>query len=316
MKTNYINTTETLQLFIYDNGSRVSADATPTVTAEDLTGTSVTMATVVAQNHPDGYDYYETYIDPTEVTSKRMITVTWSYTYNGEAFTRVDLVEVVAPYFEADDLWSFAGDLAPAGANAQTIEDVQRAEGIVRGIIDAYCRQEFQNFGKQTRMYLGNGSSELLINDKIYKLYTVQSDNLVLFDRDGAGDVQTEIVTWDDGLPHLIRRKAQTTAPFYDIKADISPGLLQARKIFKSGVPYYVEADFGWKNVPNNVRTAAMILAKDYFEENDVYHQQNITVVRSADYRMEFGAEHHTTTGNVHADQLLTDYVSLEMQIL
>lgn len=317
MNENYVNTTRTFELYVYDDGSRVSADATPTASAIDIdTDSSVTLTQVNAITHTDGYDYYEVSLDPSEVTKSRRILLTWSFVYDGDNFTNTETIHIVRPYFDADDLWSHEPSLAPDGADPKTVDEIQRVESIVRSLINAYCKQEFQDFGKQIKTYIGNGSNTLQLEDRLYKLYSVDSPQINLFKRENDDSISNEIVTWRSGLPYVIQKKNKATQAFADIKADISPGLLQPRKIFESGVPYDVEADFGWKYLPNEVQQAALILADDYFDEDDIYHRKNITVLRSADYRMEFGADHHTTTGNVHADQLLSNYISTEMAII
>lgn len=317
MIENYVNSLEELLLYVYADGSRVSADSTPTVSAVDIkTGDAVTMSSVTVTTHNDGYDFYSVTLDPSEVTTNRRVLVTWSYTYQGQDFTKTEIVNVVRPYFEPDELWTYNPNLAPDGADPKTIDEVQDAESIVRSLVNAYCRQEFQDFGRETKTYIGNGSNTLQLEDRLYKLYEVSSPNVTLFKRDPDESISTEIVTWREGLPYVIQKKATSEAPFLDIKADISPGLLSPRKVFKSGVPYDVDGDFGWEHLPLEVSQAAVILASDYFDEDDIYHKKNIMVLRSADYRLEYAADHHTTTGNVYADQLLSNYISTEMTII
>lgn len=319
MIENYINTVETIRLHLYHNGQPSSADALPTVTAEDFeTGDPVVTSVVstVSVTDPVSYDYYEIVIAGEELTYNRKIKVTWDYVLDGEELQKVEIISVVQPYFFADDLWTYNSDFALDGPDAKSIDEVKKVESLVRGIIDAYTRQSFQKFGRKQKVYLGSGSDELELNDRIYKLWAVDSQDVNFFQREPDESVSNDIVTWNSDSPYLVYRKLDREVAFFDIKADISPGLIQPRKLFKSGTRYTVDAEFGWERVPIEVKQAAIILANDYFCEDDIYHQKNITVVRSADFRMEFGADHHSTTGNVYADQLLSNYVDTGVTVI
>lgn len=317
MIQNYVNTIETIQLYVYSGDNPVSADAEPTATAVNVeTGDAVTLQSVATVPSGSGYDYYEVALDPSEVTTTKQVKITWSYTYSGSSYTNVEYVNVVRPYFTANELWDFNSDFASGGATPKTVDEIQLVERRVRNLIDSYCRQGFQDLGKRTESFIGGGTDDLHLPWRIYKLHKVSTDNITLFERDGGGNVTTEIVTWDDSLPDLIRTKIRRAAAFGDVKADISPGLLSPRATFQTDRIYYVEAGWGWDYLPDNVTQAALILADDHFNENDIYHQQNITVLRSADYRMEFGRDHYTTTGNTHADQMLENYVNNQVYMI
>lgn len=310
MRTNYVNELETLTLYVYSDGQRVSADSTPTVSAVDVdTDDAVTMAAVSTETG-DGYDYYTTNIDPSEVTETRKVEVTWNFTESGNNFSQKYVVEVVRPYFTADDLWNAFPVYAEGAEQYQTVDDVKAVENKVRRLIDEYCRQSFQDFGRETIKYRGSGTNSLQLRKRIYKLHEVSTGSLVLFSRDDNDDVDVEMATWFEEEPFLITKK-QVDSSYVGLndRDRFDATVQRTRALFRSRRVYEVDAEHGWKYLPENVRHAAVLLAHEVLTHEDRYRQKNITVVRSADYRMEFNQDHHYTTGNVDADRLLEPYV-------
>jgi hypothetical protein len=319
MIENYINTVETIKLHLYYNGAPSSADELVDVEAEDFdTGEIVALSSPAAVSvpGPPSYEYYEVSLAGAELTYYRKIKVTWTYVLQGVTLQKIEIISTVQPYFFADDLWGHNPDLAPEGPTPKTIDEIKSIESVIRGIINVYCRQQFQNFGRVTRTYIGSGSNDLELDDRIFKLYSVDGRDINLFKRENDESVSNNTVTWNKDIPWQVSRTIENPGVFMDYKAEITPGLFSIRKLFVSGNRYDVDADFGWEYVPLEVKQAAVILANEYLCEDDIYHQKNIMVVRSADYRMEFGGDHHATTGNVYADQLLSNYVNTGVSVI
>lgn len=316
MIDNYVNTTETLALYVYDGGNRVSADSTPGVTAVDEDGNSVQTTAVNVVAHVDGYDYYTVRLDPSEVTTTKEVLVTWTYTYSGNTYTRVEVVNVLRPYFEPPDLWNRYPQYDATGAEPLTYDQIQNVERQARYIIDTYCNQKFQDFGLKTKKVRGTGTNALQLPDHIYYLESLTSDSLVLFERDGQGAVTTEIAEWNVDEPYLITKKGSDVPTVtYRDKDPFTEVVDRTQSLFRSNRLYSVEAKYGWERLPQEVSEAALLLAYEKLQHEDRYREKNITVIRSADYRMEFGGDHHTTTGNVTADMLLSDYVNTGVHV-
>ncbi len=117
------------------------------------------------------------------------------------------------------------------------------------------------------------------------------------------------LVDWEDESPETIYRVVTGQNP-WTVKAHVSPEILSTRRLFEAKRLYVVRASAGWKRVPDNVSEAARILIDDYFSPSGKYHEYGVTVLRSADYRMEFAEDPFSTTGNIIADQLLSNYIN------
>jgi hypothetical protein len=82
-----------------------------------------------------------------------------------------------------------------------------------------------------------------------------------------------------------------------------------AQDIFKSGIPYKVQARFGWNSVPENVEQAAAELMKDYFSKDTMWRNKYVKNISTFDWDFEYTGDAYTGTGNAYADNLLADYV-------
>jgi hypothetical protein len=306
MIENYVNTIEAVQLYVYASGSRVSADSTPTATAIDIESNAVVeLSGVLPIDSGDGYNYYEVSLEPSEVTHSRTVAITWEYVYETAAFTRVDIITLTRPYFDADEFWQQFPEFSDDGENPLTIDEVQRLERQVRFRINAYCNQSFQDFGQKSVKHRGNGTNALTLSYPVYRLESVTgAAGTVLFSRDLAGDVDVSTAGWEFEYGAHITKSSE-----YDSSADGFLGVHKTRNLFKDNHYYTVDAHFGWKFLPTEVSQAALILSNELAQPEDRYRQKNITKVSSSDYKLEFGGDHHSTTGNVDADTMLGRYI-------
>lgn len=311
MIDNYVNTIESVVLYAYLNGQRVSADVTPTATAIDIdTEEVVSLGPVSAVPSGEGYDYYSVNLDAGEVLTTRTILITWDYFVSGVGLMRTDIVNVARPYFEADDLWEQFPEYGPGGENELSIDEVKLIERQVRIRVDAYCRQSFQDFGLDTIRFKGAGSNELQLDRRIYKLESVTSGELILFNRDINGDIDVNLVDWIEEFPETVTKSQQSYQVTRYEEDPVASGLYRTRSLFKNNRVYEVEARFGWKYLPLNVHQASILIANDMLCMEDVYRSKGVTVLRSSDYRIEFGGNHRSTTGNVDADTMLENYIN------
>jgi hypothetical protein len=78
---------------------------------------------------------------------------------------------------------------------------------------------------------------------------------------------------------------------------------------FKDGNIYTVDGNWGWEEVPAAVKEAAKLLVNDYACADAQYRDRYLTSMTAADWRIQFNSGAFKGTGNVRADQLLSDFV-------
>jgi hypothetical protein len=89
----------------------------------------------------------------------------------------------------------------------------------------------------------------------------------------------------------------------------VPPSIHDYSGIFQSGIPYKVQARFGWDSVPENVEQAAAELMKDYFSKDTMWRNKYVKNISTFDWDFEYTGDAYTGTGNAYADNLLADYV-------
>jgi len=79
---------------------------------------------------------------------------------------------------------------------------------------------------------------------------------------------------------------------------------------FKEGVIYPISGVWGYEAVPESVKEAARLLVNDYACADSQYRDRYLTSMTAADWRIQFNSGAFVRTGNVRADQLLSEYVT------
>lgn len=329
----YINNADRINLYIYSNGSKVAADATPTVTAVDYDTGDTVAVDAVQEVTASGETYYWTKLDGEEVGTNRTVVLTWEYDLDGSTYHSKDYVSLVRPFVTYDQIYQRYPQFAPDGESPKSHSELKQMESKVRHIIQSHTGQEFSDLGPKTFRVFGPGSNYLGLDEPIYELEYVAAEDpkIVLYDqtlnpsgelyeRDDSGVVipgtsyapePIEIVSWDKEQPWVLRRKFTVGEDWNNLypREHISPEFLFTRNIFESKRSYLIRAKAGWQKVPVEVTEAALILIGDYYCPDVAFHEKGLESVTSADYNFKYDTEHYKSTGNVMADQLLDKYI-------
>jgi hypothetical protein len=218
--------------------------------------------------------------------------VVWTYSLEGDTYTRRDTHNVVTPLFTKDELVAYDSMFS-----ALTDEQEVQLELLVRKIIESYTGQSFGYREGSVKSY-GNGDSVLLSNQRVISL----DANGYKITNNGYG--------------------IESISPFYsEIQVDsfeesvqfangvITPSTVGVNRIFRNNVLYTITGKFGWPSVPEKVKQAALILANEFSCDENTWRDRYIKSVRAADWRFDFGSGAYTGTGSLNADQLLAEYV-------
>lgn len=204
-------------------------------------------------------------------------------------------IDVVRPYCDTD-----------AVATALNILDGSEIdyERIARYIIDSQT-QGF-NFVRKEKEIVGNDSDYLPVDEKIHKLYKVYSNGELYFD---------STVAFDNNLQNYKISKDQSS-----ITSD--PGVTYENKVnyrkvwrdryldsaFADGVEYLVDADFGWKVIPSDIKEACELLIQDMKNDSLKYTNRYIEQFDNEDFKIKFTKGVSSSTGNLIVDKILEKY--------
>ena len=201
-------------------------------------------------------------------------------------------IDVIRPYTNISTL---ATDLN------KTIAQVKEMERIARYIIDSEVSQGFSYVRKEKEI-VGNGSDYLVVNEKINKLYKVYENGTLLYDSTSNTNETNFAISKDK----------TSIVPVYeqDNKTEY-PQVWRDRylsRAFADGYDYVIDADFGYKVVPQDIQEATRLLCSDISSDNMKYLNKYIESFDNDDFKIKFAKNFNSSTGNLVVDRILTKY--------
>jgi hypothetical protein len=231
------------------------------------------------------------------VQSTGVARVTWTFTVgdgNGE-YTDTEAHEIVTPLLTNSEIKEIHPLATPA--------EVEKIEKATRHIIQAHTGQKFGKY-IGVREIQGNSSRKLLLPERLLTLekvddvaatpdFSVQNNGFILIHKPwGVPPVKAD--AW--GLHYH-------TGGVIHNPNGVNLGVWNAEHIYR------VEGVWGWEEIPAPVKESAKLLINDYAAADIAYRDRYLTSMTAADWRIQFNSGAFLRTGNVRADQLLSDYV-------
>lgn len=201
-------------------------------------------------------------------------------------------IDVVRPYTNISNL---ATDLN------KTIPAVTEMERIARYIIDSEVSQGFAYVRKEKEI-VGNGSDYLVVNEKINKLYKVYENGTLLYDSTSNTNETTFAISKD---------KTSVVPVYEENNKTEYPQVWRDRylsRAFSDGYDYVIDADFGYKVVPQDIQEATRLLCSDISSDNMKYLNKYIESFDNDDFKIKFAKNFNASTGNLVVDRILTKY--------
>lgn len=234
-------------------------------------------------------------------------------------------VDVVTPYLEVHEIKDIIAGV--------TEDKARKVESAVRHIINAHCGQSFgyrkdhvvvveahgegalrlpqrlvELKGLSTLTAVLNPLSAIVVSDGWY-LKKGWSEEVSVIESDstywGGSDVENDVLAGEPGYEktghgHIIYAPTSGPKP--------TP--------WKDDYPFTITGDWGYKQVPLPVKEAASLLVSDYSCNEVAYRDKYLESITAADWRLQFNSRSWEYTGNVRADQLLSEFVLLDWAII
>lgn len=231
------------------------------------------------------------------------VDIYWSITYtdpaNSELYTinKMVPVQMITPILTPTEIravWDNATDA-----------EVVKIEKAVRHIIQAYTGQEFGHYiGEKTVKSTGGPllrlPSRLMHIDKFDGVAINESHFQI-----GDGGYTLRYYPW--GVPPV---KADYDGLHMHTGGVIhNPNNVRWQE-FPAGRYYKISGSWGWESVPETVKEAAKLLVNDYACADSQYRDRYLVSMTAADWRIQFHSGAYLRTGNVRADQLLSEFVT------
>lgn len=225
-----------------------------------------------------------------------------SETYEYDEFTEL---EVVTPILTPVEIRAVLDD--PANSYTATDDEVERIERAVRYVIQAHTGQSFGKFtGVQS--VTGSGDTFLRMPQRLIKLTSVNGNASwvgALALRGGGWYLRSRV--W--GLPSVRADYDGWHENPYTSQVPLVAPYSDYTHPFLEHVEYEIDGIWGWNSVPQAVKEAAKLLVNDYACADANYRDRFLTSMTAADWRIQFHEGAFSNTGNVRANQLLSEYV-------
>lgn len=211
-------------------------------------------------------------------------------TYDEEVI--VTNIDVLRPYC---DIYSLATELN------KTVAQIKEMERIARYIVDSETFGGFK-FVRKEKEVVGMGSDYLVIDEKIYKLYKLYENLELVYDVNAATNDQEFEISKDK--TSIVLTQTETNRVNYnrvwrDRYLDVD---------FADGFEYLVDADFGWKVIPQDIQEATRLLVSDISSDNMRYVNKYIESFDNDDFKIKFAKNFNASTGNLVVDRILQKY--------
>jgi hypothetical protein len=205
-------------------------------------------------------------------------------------------IEIIRPYCNLDSV-----------AAALSITDGSEIgyERLARYIIDSQT-QGFP-FVRKEKDIMGMGMDYLPIDEKIYKIYKVYKNEELIYNSSLSASVNlvTYAITKDGSSITNVENESDA-----ENKVNYKP-VWHERYLdpaFADGSEYRVDADYGWKVVPQDIQEACEMLIQDIKSDNLKYINRYIESFDNEDFKIKFAKNPTTNTGNMFVDKILEKY--------
>lgn len=201
-------------------------------------------------------------------------------------------IDIIRPYC---DISSIASALSIKQSEAVEYER------IARYIIDSITGPF--NYIRKEKEFIGDGSDQLLVDENIHNLYKVYENEELMYDSEAESN------------QIIYKINKQLNAVVVDIEGGNNrvnyPKVWRDRYLdidFFDGYEYLIDADYGWRVIPQDIQEASQLLVQDIVDDNLRYINKYIESFDNDDFKIKFSKNWTATTGNRVVDRILERY--------
>ena len=234
--------------------------------------------------------------------------------YRVEFFKIIDSVETTI-YEEYYELIRPYVDPNTLGTTASEISEYTTLELVARSMIDTFVPEGFYN-KKITIVGTGNGSDYFSLWEKVYRIFKVYENNVLVYDRSIPDLNEYQYVITSDKTAIQRVREDVLELNRYESTAQNLPvasgdlGYYGYEGIsFQSGYDYTFVVDHGYITVPADIEHAAKLLIEDLKCGKLDYYKRYVTSYNTDQFRIQFDKAMLSGTGNFLVDRILDKYV-------
>lgn len=145
------------------------------------------------------------------------------------------------------------------------------------------------------------GLDYLPLDEKIQKLYYLRENGVLIYDHEDSNLQEYKISVDGTSIVTSVSpvNKMEYKYVWRDRYLDTD---------FFYGYDYLVDADFGYKAIPEDIQEACEILIQDIVNDNMKYYNRNIVEFNNLEFRIKFSNRSFDGSGNAIVDKILAKY--------
>jgi hypothetical protein len=233
--------------------------------------------------------------------------INWRGLDGTSIFTRTTSVEVITPLVDISDLRTLFQDTNKSDTELKELEEE------VRIFIQSYTQQDF-GYEIGAHSVVGNGETKVALPKRLIKAHEISGGPVGFF---GVANNGWYLYL---GNKNYFSIKEMPPEDFIDNNVYMTQGVIFVPdmywKKFRTGVQYKILGEWGYYSVPDDVRQAAILLAKDFGTGENLYRDRYLDTLKAGDWNFKFTPGAFRGTGNVRADKLLDPYRRQGMVII
>lgn len=179
-----------------------------------------------------------------------------------------------------------------------TLEEATEYERVARMVIDS--KTGGFRFFRTTNDYIGTGADYLTIPDRLHKLYAVYENGELIWDLESEWDFTLQIGRDRHSVTKLEDEDKKEYSTVWRTRFNPTT--------FPQDWDYEIDAEYGWKSIPQDVQEAALIAVQDISCGNLRFSGKYISEAKTDGYDIKYSDYVWVGTGNKIVDDLLAKY--------
>ncbi|NBR23223.1 MAG: hypothetical protein EBU08_05480 [Micrococcales bacterium] len=307
------NTFHKHTIVLYKNNVATDPDSIPTVSVYNAeTDEFITSGSAI---YDDGRGQYYYQITPSLSNVDRNLRIQWTYSFNSASVSENSFAAVVTPYATLPEI------ISELKIGVQTSDDdyidpeqILFAERLARIQVENYTMQSFsKRTGVQT--IYGIGANSLFLTEKMLSVNCIYEDDILIYSAStGYNDLGGDIVLSDTGKTiYLDVNENSGTVPRPTQDVLISSGKIGR---FKDGKRYTVTGVIGWQYVPQDIRTATVMLVSDILSGDYQWRNKYLDKINLSEITFQLNSSAFLGTGNSIVDSILDAYKNIGIVLI
>lgn len=308
------NTFHEHEMILYRNNIPTDADSTPLISVYDA-NTEQLIETGSATKNSGGPGEYYYQITPQLSSVDRMLKIQWNYSFNSSSISESSFTNVVTPYATLPEIVSELNiGVQPYDDDYVDPEVILFAERMARATIQNYTMQNF-NKRYDSQMVWGFGTDSLFLTEKMLSVSKIYEETSIIYDTTASySDLGADLNLSDTGRS-LYLSTANSTYTVPRPTQDVYPVMSKFGR-FYDNKQYTIEGVIGWQYVPQDIRTATIMLVADYMSNDFQWKNKYLSKVNLSEITFELNAAAFVGTGNSMVDSILDAYKNIGIVLI